>query len=222
LKFINVIKHIAIKGDGPNGLITFDEKELIPDAMFRRKLTRSAKILIYIQKAIEAFDNVPIVLGSNLGEIQTTCKMLKSIINNKRIMPIDFQNSVHNTPQTYSTIMFGNKSEMSTVSCGLETSYQALKCGYTKLLADESIDRLLVIAIETFDEKMTDFFDMDTDDTCECCAAMLLVKSDIQADVSVNISCSKQLSTERIVNPVSFIYNLSVNNDCKEFCVRYV
>jgi len=219
--YINVTKHIALKGDKETGLIEFNEKELIPDAMLRRKLTRSSKIFIYMQKLIETY-KTPIILGSNLGEINVTCKILNAIINNKRIMPLDFQNSVHNTPQTYSTILHNNKSEVCTVSCGSNTSFAALKCGYIKLLANDDLESIIVVSINTYDDDLDNLFYNVPNKHLESAVIMLLSADTEPIGKCIDVNNYISDSNMDIEDSTRIMYSLSVDNNNEGFCIKYV
>ncbi len=120
-------------------------KELVPKMVTRRRLTRAAKIAIYLANAVN-FTTGRIVYGSSFGEIPATASILKSIKDKETISPTDFQNSVYNTAASYLSMLYGNQSEIMTLSSGDNTSKSLLKMGAVKALDG---DEILLIATET-------------------------------------------------------------------------
>lgn len=120
-------------------------KELVPKMVTRRRLTRAAKIAIYLANEVN-FKTGRIIYGSSFGEIPATASILKSIKDNETISPTDFQNSVYNTAASYLSMLYGNQSEIMTLSSGDSTSKSLLKMGAIKALDG---DEILLIATET-------------------------------------------------------------------------
>jgi len=126
-------------------IVELKTKELVPKMVTRRRLTRGAKIAIYLANAVD-FKTGRIVYGSSFGEIPATANILKSIKDNENISPTDFQNSVYNTAASYLSMLYGNQSEIMTVSSGDNTAQNLLKMGAIKALDG---DEILIIATET-------------------------------------------------------------------------
>ena len=126
-------------------IVELKTKELVPKMVTRRRLTRAAKIAIYLANAVD-FKIGRIVYGSSFGEIPATASILKSIKCNDHISPTDFQNSVYNTAASYLSMLYGNQSEIMTVSSGDNTAQNLLKMGAIKALDG---DEILIIATET-------------------------------------------------------------------------
>ena len=120
-------------------------KVLVPEMMARRRLTRAAKIAIYLADKV-SFVNGRIIYGSSFGELGVTAGILNSISSNESISPTHFQNSVYNTAVSYLSMLAGNTHEIMTVSCGNDTSLNILKSGAIKSLDG---DTLLLLATET-------------------------------------------------------------------------
>ena len=120
-------------------------KTLVPKMMTRRRLTRAAKIAIYLSDKV-LFDKGRIVYGSSFGELPATSHILQSISNQETISPTHFQNSVYNTAVSYLSMLHGNKEEIMTISSGDMTALNVLKMGAVKALDG---DTLLLMAIET-------------------------------------------------------------------------
>ncbi|MFP4333205.1 MAG: beta-ketoacyl synthase chain length factor [Campylobacterales bacterium] len=122
-------------------------KKLVPKMIQRRRLTRAAKIVIFLADMI-GVSRERIVYGSSFGEIPATTDILKSIKNNQSISPTSFQNSVYNTAVSYLSILTSNQSEIMTISSGDNTSGQILKLGAIKALDGDTI---VLLGTETFD-----------------------------------------------------------------------
>jgi len=120
-------------------------KELVPNMMTRRRLTRAAKIAIYLADKV-SFLNGRIIYGSSFGELSATANILNSINSKESISPTHFQNSVYNTAVSYLSMLSNNKNEILTISSGDNTSLNILKSGAIKALDG---DTLLLLAIET-------------------------------------------------------------------------
>jgi len=123
-----------------------NEKELIKNMMLRRRLTRSSKIAIYLASEV-GYKNEKIVFGSAYGEVKATISILNSIYNKTLLSPTAFQNSVHNTPVSYLSIVSSNTGEITTVSDLFDTSLSVLKTGAIKALRG---DRVLLLVVDAF------------------------------------------------------------------------
>jgi len=129
----------------PKEIDELNTKELVPKMLTRRRLTRSAKIAIYLASQVNFIEG-RIVYGNNYAEPSSTAKILESINNNEQISPTIFQNSVNNTAVSYLSIINENKAEISTISSGDKTSLNVLKAGAIKALDGDTI---LLIVCET-------------------------------------------------------------------------
>ncbi|WP_345976825.1 beta-ketoacyl synthase chain length factor [Sulfurimonas sp. HSL3-7] len=105
-----------------------DEKRIVPKMMLRRRLTRSARIMVYLADAC-GFSEGSVVYGSAYGEMQATADIVGAIDANEPISPTAFQNSVYNTAPSYFSLLHGNKEEILTVSSGDDTSANVLQTG---------------------------------------------------------------------------------------------
>ncbi len=129
----------------PKEIEELNTKELVPKMITRRRLTRAAKIAIYLADKV-SFLNGRIIYGSSFGELSATANILNSINSKESISPTHFQNSVYNTAVSYLSMLNENKNEIMTISSGYDTSLKILKSGAIKSL-DE--DTLLLLATET-------------------------------------------------------------------------
>ncbi|MDR2081247.1 MAG: beta-ketoacyl synthase chain length factor [Campylobacteraceae bacterium] len=114
------------------------EKELVPNMIMRRRLTRNAKMLIYLADMLRV-KNERIVYGSSYGELRESISILKSIFEKSPPSPTDFQNSVYNAPASYLSILNGNTSEIISVSNGGKTGDNVLKTAAIKAMDGDSI-----------------------------------------------------------------------------------
>jgi hypothetical protein len=120
-------------------------KELVPNMLMRRRLSKAAKISAELLANV-GFTQGRIVCGSAYGELETTAHILNAIKDEQPISPSDFQNSVYNTAVSYLSILHQNHSEIMTLSCGELTALQVLKTGALKALDG---DTLLLLCFET-------------------------------------------------------------------------
>jgi len=120
-------------------------KELVPKMVTRRRLTRAAKIALYLASEVN-FEDGRIVYGNSYAELESTSKILNSINNQEQISPTVFQNSVNNTAVSYLSMVTSNKNEIMTISSGDNTSLNILKAGAIKALDK---DTLLLLVTET-------------------------------------------------------------------------
>jgi hypothetical protein len=125
---------------------SLDEKKLVPKMMLRRRLTRGAKIAIYLASKV-GYKQERIIFGSAYGEVKATVDIVESIYHKTLLSPTAFQNSVHNTPASYLSILSENQSEVTTVSDLFNTSLSVLKTGAIKALRG---DRLLLLNVDAF------------------------------------------------------------------------
>jgi hypothetical protein len=128
-------------------ITNLNEKIIVPDMMVRRRLTRNARIALYLTDQIGHFD-IPVVIGNTYGEVSETFDILQSIATGETVSPTAFQNSVHNTPASYLSIVGENKGYITTVSDLHETSTSVLKVGAVKSL---EFEKLLLIVSDSID-----------------------------------------------------------------------
>ena len=124
-------------------------KELVPKMVFRRRLTRAAKLVVEAVDKVN-FENGRIIYGSAFGELKASANILSAILNEEMISPTDFQNSVYNTAVSYLSILKNNKNEILTISSGDKTAEKILKVGAIKALDG---DEILLLASETMNIK---------------------------------------------------------------------
>ncbi|MDR3345914.1 MAG: beta-ketoacyl synthase chain length factor [Campylobacteraceae bacterium] len=154
------------------------EKELTPNMMLRRRLTRNAKMLIFLADKL-GVKNERIVYGSNYGELKESISILENIFAHTPPSPTDFQNSVYNTPSAYYSILSGNTSEILCVSNGDETGVSAIKTAAIKSLDG---DEIFLVLCESFDiEELRALNSCGA--MCESAVAFILKKSELAPDI---------------------------------------
>ncbi len=165
----------------PMEIEALNTKELVPKMITRRRLTRAAKIAIYLADKV-SFANGRILYGSSFGELGVTAKILNSINCKESISPTHFQNSVYNTAVSYLSMLNSNKNEIMTISSGDNTSLNILKAGAIKALDG---DTLLLLATETLNiEKIEEV--NNCIDFLECGVALKVKLTDEKATISFN------------------------------------
>jgi hypothetical protein len=142
---LKILKNARIEGS--QKIENLNEKTIVPDMMIRRRLTRNARIALYLTDQIGDFIS-PVVIGNAYGEVKETYDILKSIALNETVSPTAFQNSVHNTPASYLSIVGENKGYITTVSDLEETSTSVLKVGAVKSL---DFDKILLIVSDSIE-----------------------------------------------------------------------
>lgn len=158
-----------------------DEKRIVPKMMLRRRLTRAARIMVYLADAC-GYSEGPVVFGSAYGEMQATADIVGAIDAGEPISPTAFQNSVYNTAPSYFSLLHGNKGEILTISSGDETSANVLQTG--ALQAVTHATEVLLVCCEAIDIPKIEEVNRCTD-YLEAGAALTLVPTQAAANVEV-------------------------------------
>jgi len=151
----------------PKEIEDLHTKELVSKMVIRRRLTRAAKIAVYLADKV-SFSKGRVMYGSSFGELSATANILNSINIKESISPTYFQNSVYNTAVSYLSMLNDNRDEIMTISSGNNTSYNVLKMGAIKALEG---DTLLLLATETLNIQNIDEVN-DCIDFLECGVAL--------------------------------------------------
>jgi len=138
----------AAKIYAPEKIEDLQEKRIVPKMMLRRRLTRNAKIMLYLADKC-AFKGGKIIYGSAYGELQATTGITNAILENEQISPTFFQNSVYNAAPSYFSLLYSDKDEIITVSSGTRTSLSALKTAALQALISK--ERVLCVVVECLD-----------------------------------------------------------------------
>jgi len=162
-------------------IASLNEKTIVTDMMLRRRLTRNARIALYLTDQIGSWD-VPIVIGNAYGEVNETFDILRAIAAGETVSPTAFQNSVHNTPASYLSIVGKNKGYITTVSDLYETARSVLRVGAVKSL---TYDTLLLIVSDSINFERIDELNRCGINIMECGVAFLVRKTEKEATISL-------------------------------------
>jgi len=143
---VNIIS--ASKIYAPQKIEDLEEKRIVPKMIIRRRLTRNAKIMLFLADKC-AFNGGKIVYASAFGELQSTVGITDAIRNQTQISPTLFQNSVYNSAPSYFSLLNEDKDEIITISSGMKSSLDALKTA--ALQAVVSNEKVLCVATECLD-----------------------------------------------------------------------
>ncbi|NOX14499.1 MAG: beta-ketoacyl synthase chain length factor [Epsilonproteobacteria bacterium] len=122
-----------------------EDKRLVPKMMMRRRLTRNAKVMLYLSDKC-GFKNGKIVYGTCFSELEETAKIANAVLENRLLSPTSFQNSVYNTAPSYFSIINKDKDEIITISSGMKTSKEALKTAALQALVFKC--KVLCVCVE--------------------------------------------------------------------------
>ncbi|MCF6308959.1 MAG: beta-ketoacyl synthase chain length factor [Sulfurimonas sp.] len=183
-----------------------NEKELVQKMLIRRRLSRSSRILINLAHKCDFTAGV-MVYGSAYGELIDTVNILEAIKNNDMVSPSAFQNSVYNTAASYHSIVHGNTSEILTLSCGDETSYNVMQQAALSLLKE---DEVFVCVVEAMN--------FDGVDSLNKCANELeygisFVLKQSEKEVNVIVQNKIQKGVPSSLSWMKNLYDLCENND---------
>lgn len=140
---INILSAYSIYAE--EKIQDLDEKRIVPKMMLRRRLTRNAKIMLYLADKC-GFEGGKIVYASAFGELQATAGITDAILNEEQISPTLFQNSVYNSAPSYFSLLNDDKDEIITISSGDNSSRDALKTAALQALV--SGEKVLCVATE--------------------------------------------------------------------------
>ncbi len=160
-------------------IATLNEKTIVPDMMLRRRLTRNARIALYLADQIGSWD-IPIIIGNAYGEVNETFDILRAIAAGETVSPTAFQNSVHNTPASYLSIVGNNKGYITTLSDLYETAHSVLRVGAVKSL---SYEKLLLIVSDSIDFERINEVNSCGVKIMECGVSFLVRQTDKEATI---------------------------------------
>lgn len=161
---------------------TLNEKTIVTDMMLRRRLTRNSRIAIYLCDALKGWE-LPVIIGNAYGEVAETYDILKSIISKQTVSPTAFQNSVHNTPASYLSIVGKNKGYITTVSDLNVTSESVLRVGAVKSLG---FGKMLLIVSDSLDFERFDKLNRCGINTKECGIGLIVRHTDEAATMTLS------------------------------------
>jgi len=202
----------AAKVYAPEKIENLDERRLVPKMMLRRRLTRNAKIMLYLADKC-GFKSGKVVYGSAYGELQSTVGITDAILENEQISPTLFQNSVYNAAPSYFSLLHSDKDEIITVSSGTRTSYEALRTA--ALQAVLSGERVLCVATECLDIPKIDELDICTSYLESGAAVVIEVVEDEE-----EVSELQQSSQDEIIDSLSHLFWLVDNKERKKVFIE--
>lgn len=176
---LEILKYSKIEDD--QKIANLNEKAIVPDMMLRRRLTRNARIALYLTDQIGAWD-IPTIIGNAYGEVNETFEILRAIAAGETVSPTAFQNSVHNTPSSYLSIVGNNKGYITTLSDLHETARSVLRVGAVKAL---SYERVLLIASDSIDFERIEEINRCGVKVMECGVAFLVRKTEKEATITL-------------------------------------
>ena len=160
---------------------TLDEKRIVPKMMLRRRLTRAARMMVYLADACH-FSEGAVVYGSAFGEMQATADIVGAIDAKAPISPTAFQNSVYNTAPSYFSLLHKNRNEILTVSSGDETSRNVLQTGALQAIMTEN--EVLLVCCEALNIAKIEEVNRCTE-YLESGVALTLIPTDAEANVVI-------------------------------------
>lgn len=151
------------------------------------ELTRlGAHLIVQLGLSKEELADVPLIVGSALGQIRTTRRLIGLFLENDS-SPLAFQNSVHNAVSGALALALSNKKPSSSVAGGDDTSFCALLEGLSYLWTEPQEERVVVLCVE---ESPPD--DMGVADYPTSGAAFLLHRDTPNFPLSIGL-CEKAL-----------------------------
>jgi hypothetical protein len=144
----------------PAKLDNLDEKRIIPNMMVRRRLTRNAKVMLYLADRC-GVNSGKVVYGSCYSELEETANIANAVLMKSLPSPISFQNSVYNTAASYFSLIHKDKDEIITVSSGMKTSLDTLKTAALQALI--SGEKVFCVAVECINIENIDEINRCTD-----------------------------------------------------------
>jgi len=195
---LNIIS--GAKVFAPKKIEDLEEKRIVPKMMLRRRLTRNAKIMLYIADKC-GFKGGKIVYASAFGELQATVGITDAILNETQISPTLFQNSVYNSAPSYFSLLNSDKDEILTISSGMKSSLDALKTSALQALT--SGERVLCVASECLD--------INNIDEVNNCTSYLEAGAGVVVEIAEDMSDAveiAQLKQEGIIESIQELFNL--------------
>ena len=181
----------------PTKIESLDEKKLVPNMMMRRRLTRNAKVMIYLSDKC-GFEDGKVVYGSCYSELEETSKIADAALGDTPLSPTSFQNSVYNTAPSYFSLLKKDKDEIITISSGSKTSLDALKTAALQALVSKQ--RVLCVAIECINVKNIDEVNK--------CAGYLEAGVGVVIEISEDSDGAKEIQKCNIVGIIDSLKDL--------------
>ena len=165
-----------------------EEKRLVPNMMMRRRLTRNAKVLLYLSDKC-GFNNGKVVYGSCFSELEETAKIANAVLDGGLLSPTSFQNSVYNTASSYFSLINKDRDEIITISSGMKTSKETIKTAALQALI--SGEKVLCVCVECINIKNIEEINR--------CAKYLEAGAALVLEVSEDLSGAKEIENKKEV-----------------------
>jgi len=165
-----------------------EEKRLVPNMMMRRRLTRNAKVLLYLSDKC-GFNNGKVVYGSCFSELEETAKIANAVLDGGLLSPTSFQNSVYNTASSYFSLINKDRDEIITISSGMKTSKETIKTAALQALI--SGEKVLCVCVECINVKNIEEINR--------CAKYLEAGAALVLEVSEDLSGAKEIEDKKEV-----------------------
>jgi len=195
---VNILS--AKKVYGLNKIDDLEEKRIVPKMILRRRLTRNAKIMLYIADKC-GFKNGKIVYASAFGELQATAGITEAILNNTQISPTLFQNSVYNSAPSYFSLLNEDRDEIITISSGMKSSKDAIKTAALQSLVSKQ--SVLCVASECLNIENIDEVNSCTKYLEAGAGAVLEVTQDLDNAVDI-----KDLKDDGVIDSLQDLISL--------------
>jgi hypothetical protein len=189
-----------------------DEKRIVPKMMLRRRLTRNAKIMLYLADAC-SFKGGKIIYGSAFGELHATVGITNAIAEGTPISPTLFQNSVYNSAPSYFSLLNEDRDEIITISSGMQTSKDALKSAALQALVSK--ERVLCVVSESLNIERIEEVN-DCSEYLEAGAAVVLEVAE-ESTGAKEISVGKNETIIASVHDIFTLVDMFESGDCKVF-----
>ena len=197
---INILS--AEKIYAPKKIEELDEKRIVPKMMLRRRLTRNAKIMLYLADKC-GFDGTKVVYASAFGELQATVGITDAINNASAISPTLFQNSVYNSAPSYFSLLNEDKDEILTLSNGDKSSLDAIKTAALQSLI--SGEKVFCVVSECLDIERIDELNSCIKYLESGAGVVLEIAQDEKGAIDLEKNCEEGLpnSTKELVSLVN-------------------
>lgn len=163
-----------------------EEKRLVPKMMMRRRLTRNAKVMLYLSDKC-GFNDGKVVYGSCFSELEETAKIANAVLDGGLLSPTSFQNSVYNTAPSHFSLIKKDTDEIITISTGMKTSKEAIKTAALQALI--SGEKVLCVCVECINIKNIEEINR--------CAKYLEAGAAFVLEVSRDLSGAKEIENKR-------------------------
>ncbi len=164
-----------------------EERRLVSNMMLRRRLTRNAKVMLYLSDKC-GFSGGKVVYGSCFGEAEETVKIADSVAFNEMLSPTAFQNSVYNTASSYFSLIHSDTDEILTVSNGAKTSLDALKIAALQSLVHG--EKILCVTVECLNVRNIEEVNK--------CADFLEAGAAVVVEIASSASNAKEIESEKL------------------------